>query len=206
MSLLHQKSSEEQDEAARGESFTRGTSHIVWASIAAVAFVSVAIAVYFVAGEKPPAVTGEILEVWAHPMHTTTPAFDAAGAAIPQDNVDQILVFTRVRLHNQSSQPLYLLHIMANVKLDDGLHTSYAAVGSQYDRVFVAYPELTPYRSAALSSDLALAPGQTQEGTFVASFRMTPQQWQARKGLDYGFGFRYQPLLTLTPKAPVTER
>ena len=206
MSMLHQESPEELDDVARGESFTKGTSHIVWASVIAALVVSVIIAIYVMAGEKPPVATGEVLEVWAHPMHTSTPAFDASGAAIPQENFDQVLVFARVRLHNQSQQPLFLLRIMTNARLDDGIHTSYAAMPSQYDRVFLVYPELAPYRSTALSPEAILQPGQTVEGTFVASFRMTQQQWEARKGLDFGFGFRYQPVLTLTPKASAIER
>ena len=43
MSLLNQDSPEKIDDAARGESFTRGTSHVAWASIVAVVVVSAAI-------------------------------------------------------------------------------------------------------------------------------------------------------------------
>ena len=35
---------------------------------------------------------------------------------------------------------------------------------------------------------------------------MTQQQWDARKSLDYTFAFRYQPVLTVTPHVPITER
>ena len=44
MSLLHQDSPEEIDDAARGEEFTKGTSHVVWASALATVLVTVAIA------------------------------------------------------------------------------------------------------------------------------------------------------------------
>lgn len=206
MSLLHQESPEERDEAARGESFTKGTSHVIWATVAATIVVSVAIALYVVAGQKPPVATGEVLEVWAHPLHTETPAFDANGIALPRETVNQLLVFARVRLHNQSRQPLFLLRITANATLDDGIHTSYAAMPSEYGRVFLVYPQLAAWRGAPLSPETTLEPGQTEEGTFVTSFHLTKQQWDARKGLSFGFGFRYQPVLTLTPQAPVIER
>ncbi len=205
MSLLHQESPEELDDAARGESFTKGSSHVIWASLAAAVLVSVAIALYVIAGEKPPAATGEILEVWAHPMHTVTSGFDANGAAMPQETFDLVLVFTRVRLHNQSKQPLFMHQIMTNAALDDGIHSSYAAMPSDYDKVFIAYPELTPWRSTALSPDTTLDPGQTREGTFVSSFRLTKQQWEARKNLTYTFAFRYQPSLKLATQIAVTE-
>ncbi len=206
MSLLHQQSPEQQDDAALGESFTRGTSHVIWASVAATILVSVAIAIYVIAGEKPPAATGEVLDVWAHPMHTESAGFDASGAPIPKETFDQVLVFTRVRLHNQSKQPLFLHQILTNATLNDGIHSSYAASATDYQRIFIAYPDLTPWRVTPLSPETTLQPGQTVEGTFVSSFRLTKPEWDARKSLNFGFGFRYQPVLTLTPQVPVTER
>jgi len=205
MSLLHNEREEERDDAAQGESLTKGTSHIVWASLAATILVTVIISIYVVTGEKPPAATGTIVEVWAHPMHTVTPGFDAGGAPMPQDSFDQVLVFTRVQLHNQSKQPVFLYQIMTNAKLDNGIHSSYAAPMSDYNRVFVAYPELATWHRTALSPEVTIEPGQTQEGTFVTSFRMSKAQWEARKGLDFTFGFRYLPSLTLTPQVPVVE-
>jgi len=206
MSLLHQESPKEQDDAARGEEFTKGSSHVVWATVAAAILVSAAIAIYVIAGEKPPAATGEILEVWAHPMHTESSGFDASGAAIPQESFDLVLVFTHARLHNQSKQPLFLHQILTNATLDDGIHASYAAATSQYDRVFLAYPELAQWHATALSPETTIDPGQTVEGTFVSSFRLTRQQWESRKSLDFTFGFRYLPSLTLKTQAAVIER
>ena len=168
--------------------------------------VTIAIAIYVISGEKPAVATGEVLEVWAHPMHTVTPAFDASGSPLSQDTFDQVLVFTKVRLHNQSKGPLFLHQITTNVTLDDGIHTSYAAMPSQYERIFIAYPDLGQWKSTTLSPDTNLDPGQTAEGTFVSSFRMTKQQWDARKGLDYTFAFRYQPIVTLKAQGAIIDR
>ena len=38
-----------------------------------------------------------------------------------------MLVFTEVKLHNQSNHPLFLLNVLTNAKLADGIHSSYAA-------------------------------------------------------------------------------
>ena len=70
MSLLSQEPTDSQLEAAPGESYTKGSGHMLIAGIVAVVLVTIAVAVYVVTGEKPPASTGEILDVWAHPMHT----------------------------------------------------------------------------------------------------------------------------------------
>jgi hypothetical protein len=206
MSLLNQESPERVDDASRGEEFTKGSSHVVWAAVAATVLVTIAIAIYVIAGQKPPAATGDIVAVWAHPQHTETPGFDANGAPMAQDSFDQVLVFAEVRLHNQSKIPLFLLNVMSNAALEDGIHSSYAASRSDYDRVFIAYPGMPVPHGPGLPLDLELDPGQSVDGTFVSSFRLTKQQWDARKDLSFSFSFRYQPNLVLTPHTPVIEQ
>jgi len=206
MSLLHQDTPEVTDDAALGEELTKGSGHIIWATVIAAVLVSVAIAVYFIAGQKPPAVTGEIVSVWAHPQHTETSGLDANGAPMPKEVFDQVLVFAEVRLHNQSNQPLFLLNILTNSTLQDGIHSSYAASQSDYDRIFLAYPDMPVPHGPGLPLSLSLDPGQSVDGTFVSSFRLTKEQWDQRKDLNFSFSFRYQPVLILTPKTAIIER
>src|SRR3974390_2977801 len=185
MSLLQQESTRE---PASGESYTKGTSHVLIATIVAAVLVSIAMAIYVISGEKPPAATGEILDVWAHPMHSETSGWDANGSAIPKEQIDQVLLFTHVRLHNQSKQPIFLHQITANATLADGIHSSYAATPVDFERVFKAYPQLMPWHAAPISPNLTLQPGETKEGTFVNSFHdVTKPDWDARKGLDFTF-------------------
>jgi hypothetical protein len=200
MSLLQQESRE-----ATGESYTKGTSHVIIATVIAVVLVSAAVTAYVISGEKPPASTGEILDVWAHPMHTETSGWDANGAAIPKEEIDQVLLFTHVRLHNQGKQPIFLHQVLANLTLPDGIHSSYAAVPSDYERVFQGYPQLQQWHAPSISPDLTIKPGETKEGTFVCSFRMTKADWATRKGLSYTFNFQYLPSLTLEWKSAITE-
>ncbi|HTW62585.1 MAG TPA: hypothetical protein VMD55_12305 [Terracidiphilus sp.] len=205
MGLLQQDGSE-LDDAAKGESFTKGTSHVVIASVVATVLVSVAIAAYIIAGQKPPAVTGEVVSVIAHPMHTETSGFDASGAVIPTETFDQVYVFTQVRLHNQSQAPMFLTNMMTNATLPDGIHSSYAASASDYDRIFLAYPGIPVPHNKALPLDATLEPGATVEGTVVSAFKLSKQEWDARKDLSFTFSFRYQPNLVLAPQLTVTEQ
>lgn len=205
MSLL-QQGSDAPDTAARGEELTKGSSHLVWAGVVATVLVTVAIALYMWSGQKPPVSAGDIEGVWAHPMHTETTGFDAAGAPMPKQSFDQVLVFTKVKLHNQSDKPLFLHQVMANATLDDGIHTSYAATPSDYERVFKAYPELEPLHGSSLPGETTLQAGQTLEGTFVSAFRLNKQQWDARKALNFTFAFQYQPNLVLAPQSAVIEQ
>jgi len=206
MSLLHQDSPEEIDDAARGEAFTKGTSHVVWASVIAAIVVTIGIAIFVISAEKPPAAAGEVLEVWAHPMHVETSGLDANGAPMPKQSFDQVLIFAHVRLRNQSKGPLFLHEILANLALGDGIRSSYAASATDYDRTFLVYPGLKFVHGKALPTDATLDPGQILEGEIVCSFRLSKPEWEARKDLNFTFAFRYQPRLVLTPQAAVIEQ
>lgn len=203
MSLLHQ---EDRDDAAKGEELTKGTSHVGLATVIAAIVVTIAIAAYVIAGQKPAMATGEILSVVAHPQHTESSGFDANGAPMMKDSFDQMLVFTRVRLHNQSNSPLFVEKVQVNVTLADGIHTAYARAPGEYDQVFLAYPGIPVPHESALPLNPTLDPGQTIEGTFVANFGVSKEQWDARTGLNYTVAFRYQPSLVLTPKVAITEQ
>jgi hypothetical protein len=205
MSLLRQDSPE-LDDAALGEELTKGSSHVLWASLIAVVVVTAAIAVYVITGQKPPAATGEIEQVWVHPQHSETSGLDANGAPMPKETYDQVYVFALVKLHNQSDKPLFLHNIMANATLDDGIRSSYAATATDYNRVFLAYPNMPVPHGKALSPQTTINPGQTVEGSIVSAFRLTKQQWDARKDLNFTFGIQYQKDLTLTPHGPVTDQ
>ena len=167
MSLLHQEAPDQLDDAARGEEFTKGTSHVIVASVIATVVVSIAIAIYVIMGQTPPVVTGDIVAVWAHPMHVESSGLDANGAPMPKEQFDQVYVFALVKLHNQSKEPLFLHNVMTNATLDDGIHSSYAATASDYDRVFLAYPNMPVPHGKGLSSQATIGPGQTLEGTIV---------------------------------------
>jgi len=205
MSLL-QQNCQEQDDAARGEELTKGSSNALLPSVIAALVVIVAIFLYFKLGEKHPVAAGEVTNIQAHQMHRETSAFDAAGAAMPQEKFDQVLVFAHVKLRNQSKTPLFLHQAMVNVSLDDGIHTSYAATPTDYERAFKGFPELASFHGNPLPSEPTIQPGQSLEGDILASFRLDKAQWDARKGLDFTFGFRYQPLVKLAPTGPVVDR
>ena len=97
--------------------------------------------------------------------------------------------------------------MLTNATLADGIHSSYAANTGDYERIFVAYPNIPVPHNAPLSPlDTTINPGQTVEGTFVSAFKMSKQDWDARKKLDYTFSFRYQPSLTVAPQVPITEQ
>ena len=86
-------------------------------------------------------------------MHRETSGFDASGAVMPKEEFDQVLVFTHLKLHNQSKNPVFLRQILTNVTLGDGIHSSYAATPSDYERLFAAYPDLASLHGKPLALD-----------------------------------------------------
>lgn len=206
MSLLQQDPSRA-DDAAQGEDLAKGSGHLIVTTLVAAIVVTVAIAAYVIAGQKPPAATGQITRVVAHSMHRETASVDASGAPMIKEHFDQVLVFTHVEMHNQSKNQLFVRQILTNVTLADGtIRSSYAAIPADYERLFTAYPDLASLHGKSLPSDATIAPGGSIEGDFVSSFRMTKQEFDARKGLNYNVSLRYLPDLLLTPTGAVAEQ
>jgi hypothetical protein len=205
MSLLNQQSPQDIDDAARGEEFTRGTSHLVLTGVIAAVLVTIVIAFVVLATQKPPVVKGEIVQVWAHPNHVVTSGFDANGDPIARQSFDQVLIFARVKLVNQSKNPLVLEDVLTNLSLADGILSVSAGTTGQYDQVFLAYPELTVPHSNPLSPHATIEPGQSVEGTIFWIIRMSRQEWEARKDLNFTFRFQYQANLVLAPLTAVME-
>jgi len=203
MSLFHY---DEIDDASRGEEFTRGISHVVWTWIAATVLVVGIVAVYVLVSQKPPVASGEIVQVWAHPNHVVTSGLDANGEPMPKQSFDQVLLFARVKLLNQSKNPLVLEDVLANLRQKDGILSVSAGSTGQYDEVFLAYPELAALHSKAFSHRATLAPGQSEEGTAFWIFRMSRQEWDARQNLNFTFKFQYQGNLVLAPHTAVMEQ
>lgn len=207
MSLLHQDSTEVLDDAARGEELTKGTSNVVIAAIVAAVVVSLAIAGYIFFGQKPPVATGEVLSVWVHPQHTETSGLDANGETVPKQSYDQVMVFARIRLHNQSPHPLVLRSVLTDVTMPDGVHSCYAASPLEYEHLFQVYAQMpVPHATPLATSDFKLQPGQSVEGSFVSAFLMSRQDWDTHKDLSFSVVFEYQPRLLLVPRGPVTEQ
>jgi len=208
MSLLQirEKSAFPSENQPSGEDYATGSSYILWTSLAAFVVVSVAITLFLLANKKPPVSTGEVTQVWAHEVHTLNTPVDANGVQTAGQVFDQVLVLANVRVRNQSDQPIVLKDLLTNATFDDGPHSSYAATATDYERIFIAYPELKGLHSKTLARDTVIQPGQTLDGMIISSFHVSKEQWTARKDLSFSIQFKYHPDLLLIPTGPVTEQ
>jgi hypothetical protein len=221
MSLLHQDTPEEVDDAARGEEFTKGSSHVILASVIAAALVVAVVLISLLVGRKPPVAAGQVVGVWAFPQHGETSGLDANGEAMAKESFDQVLVLAHVKLRNQSKSSLQMQNVLANMRQQDGVPLSVSAGSvAQYQEALLAYPEMAVPQGQPLSPHSTIKPGESLEGNILWVFRMTRQQWEARKdwqpdpdhndpgskfGLNFTFAIQYHKNLVLAPQSPVME-
>jgi hypothetical protein len=208
MSLLQIKNDpvHEHDASSDGEDLAKGSSYLLWTTIIAFVVVSVSIAAFLLANKKPPVAAGEVVQIWAHSVHTLSTPRDANGVSGPTEQFDQVLVFSSIRVRNQSDQPIVIKDLFTNATFDDGPHESYAAGAIDYDRVFIAYPELAGLHGKPLLRETIIAPGQVADGMMVSSFKVTQKQWAARKDVSITVALKFHPDLVLLPKGPITEQ
>jgi hypothetical protein len=208
MSLLELKdeSLHTQDPAHEGEDYAKGSSYILWASLAAFVVVTVGITLFLLSVRKPPVAAGEVTQVWAHAVHTLNTPMDANGVQTAGEVFDQVLVFGQVRVRNQSDQPIVLREMMTNVTLPDGPRSSYVAGPNDYSRIFIGYPELAGLRSKTLVRETVIKPNEVLDGMVVSAFHVSKEDWAKRKDLSFTFQFKFHPDLVLTPTGPITEQ
>jgi len=93
------------------------------------------------------------------------------------------MVLLQVTLRNVGSKTLYIKAIKANLKTDQELSDD-AASPTDYDRYFMAYPDLKEHATSALVVEMKIPPGGEQKGSVLVSFPVTKEQFDARKDLN----------------------
>jgi hypothetical protein len=98
-------------------------------------------------------------------------------------NMTSGMVLVQVTLRNVGDKTLYIKAIKANLKTDQDLSDE-AASPTDYDRYFMAYPDLKEHSAQPLVVEMKIAPGAEQKGTVLVSFPVTKEQFDARKDLN----------------------
>ncbi len=134
----------------------------------AIALVIVAIVIGIIAYTQraKPAAQGSIDGVWF-----SQPA-----------NMESPMVLIAVTLHNVSDKTFYIKAIQAGVSTDKGDQSDDAAAASDYDRYFMAYPDLKGHGSP-LQVETKIPPGGEQKGLVMVSLPVTQQLFDSRKDL-----------------------
>ncbi len=157
----------------------------------AVIVTSLVIAAFVYFGRNRPVANGEVARISVFPVHTTIRnGAGAPGMAGQDEKYDQLLVFTLVRVHNQSSAPLNIDDLWAIVTFANGeSRRSLAASEKDFDRVFAAYPQLAPLRMDPLRRHASIAPGESADGLLLFNYPFGRDQWDTRKSFDVTVSF-----------------
>ena len=122
---------------------------------------------------------------------------NSAGVEGQPDIYDQMIVLADVQIKNQTDIPLFLHDMWGVVHLPDEDQRSLAASGRDFEKVFIAYPDLKQFEKAPLPRDLTLTPGQEVQGMVIYNFPISKEQWASRTGMDLTFSFLHQKPLIL---------
>src|SRR5271157_1145801 len=117
-------------------------------------------------------------------------------------NMTNAMVLVQVTLRNVGDRTLYIKSIKADLKTDQDLSDD-AASPTDYDRYFMAYPDLKEHSTQPLVVEMKIAPGAEQKGTVLVSFPVTKEQFDARKDLNVSIeAYDQNPIVLRERNAP----
>lgn len=163
---------------------------------AAISLLAIAAYVYF--NEHPPVATGEVTHLSAYAVHRVAhPGAGEHGLMGIEQVYDQMIVIATVHLHNQSNGPLFVFDMFGDLSLPDQDLHALAASTSDFDRVFIGYPQLLPMKQHPLLRDATIPAGADLDGQLVFNFPITQEQWDKRKSLKITTQFTHQKDLVI---------
>lgn len=172
--------------------------HALKVVLLAVVLVAAAIAAYVYFGEKPPVAAGEVLHLSAFPVHAESNVEAAAGMPAQAEKFDEVLVLAEVKIHNQSTYPLFVQDMWADLTLPSGETLRNLAVSrGDFRRAFIAYPQLAPAQGQPIEREATIAPGETLQGMMLFHYNLTKEEFDKKTALDVSMSFLHQKNLTM---------
>jgi len=138
----------------------------------ALVIVFIAIAAYVLMNRVAPTADGDISAVW---LYQPLPAQMPNSTLPPPSN--GLIVLVPVKVRNVSTKPLSVQELTAILRLGDTDYKSYAASPSDFDKVFLYYPDLNAHRKPLFLAHSEIPPGSEREGLAVFNFALTEDQW-----------------------------
>ncbi|HZZ41277.1 MAG TPA: hypothetical protein VFE06_19215 [Acidobacteriaceae bacterium] len=178
--------------------------HPLFAVLAAIVVSAGIIGAYLWATWTGPVHAGEVTSLSGYSIHRELSTGSGLGGVNGGPNItDEVIVIANVRIRSTTKLPLFLQDMYGNLTLPNGqVEQSLAASGSDYRKVFVAYPALAQQQKSPVPRDITMAPGQVVEGQLVFHFPVTAAQWNGRKGFDVDLRFIHQNDLVLHTGPP----
>jgi hypothetical protein len=141
--------------------------------VVAVVIVFVAIAGYVLMNRVAPTAEGAISAV---SLYQPLPA-QMPNSTLPPPN-NGLIALVPVKVRNVSTKPLSVQELTAVVRLGDTDYKSSAATSSDFEKVFLYYPDLSAYRKPPFLRHSQIPPGGELQGLAIFDFALTEDQWK----------------------------
>lgn len=166
---------------------------IILIIIAAIVIAAGTVGGYVWVNWVPTPYKGQVLSVNIYPIHHEfTQPTTTEGVGGQTENYDEMLVFADVSIKNVSKVPLYIEDMWAVVNLPNETDRSSAASDSDFEKVFVAYPQTASFQKPPLRRNITIQPGQQVQGEMIFNYQMPQAKWDSRTGMDISIGFLHQ--------------
>ena len=175
-------------------------THPLFTVLAAIILVVACIGAYVWVNYKPPVHAGQVLSVTAYPLHRELSTGSGLGGMTGGTNVDdEVMVIANVRIKSQTDSPLFLHDMYGELVMANGdVQRDLAASGSDFRKVFIAYPALAPQQKDPIARGITIPPGETVEGQMIFHFPVSKQDWDSRKDFKIDVEFVHQKDLVLS--------
>lgn len=171
---------------------------IILIIIAAIVIAAGTVGGYVWVNWVPTPYKGQVLSVNFYPIHHQfTQPTTTEGVGGQTETYDEVLVFADVSIKNVSKSPLDIENMWAVVNLPGESDRSDAASKSDFDKVFIAYPDTRSFQKPPLHRDTTIQPGQQVEGEVVFNYQLPQAKWDTRTGLDISIGFGNQGAMVM---------
>jgi hypothetical protein len=140
--------------------------------VVALVVVLVAIGAYVLMNRVPPTAEGDISAV---SLYQPLPA-EMPNSTLPPPN-NGLIMLVPLKVRNLSTRPLAVMELTAVVRLGDTDYKSSAAIPSDFDKVFLYYPDLNAYRKPLFLRHSEIPPGGELQGLAVFNFSLAEAQW-----------------------------
>jgi hypothetical protein len=176
--------------------------------LAAIIITGLVIAAFYFFLTPPPTSEGQVLSLDVFPIHNTSGGGIIAGGISGQpESFNEVIVLANVAIKNTAKVPISLLDMDSYLYIpnSDNIYQNGAASHQDFERVFMAYPQLKSKEGKPLRRDTILAPGQQIAGQLIYHYPLTLAQWQSRTKLHIIIAWAHQDNLILKLKGSQTS-
>jgi hypothetical protein len=121
--------------------------------------------------------------------------------AMQQPDRPYSMVLMQVTVRNVGARVLYIKEIKCTITTDAGESNDDAASAVDFSRYLQAFPDLQMYATEPLKIETKIPPGGEAQGSVLAAFPITKEQWYARKDLSVTVLPYDQKVIVLREKA-----